>query len=132
MKIFQKLLILVIVLVTACSEDQQDPKYSTEILQNYNWELVSRSNGDGRIVAVIGQPFPTLRIEHDVIAFLGVSDGTLFKVVGSANMILGNWEVDGKNLTLNGNPVKITKLTSKELIYVTGDNYIIKRKAVAK
>jgi hypothetical protein len=132
MKSLPKLLFLLIALTAACGEDQEPKEYSTVILQNHNWELVSASNGDGRIVAVIGEPFPTLRIEHDVITFTGDSDGTLFKVVGQANMVVGTWAVTGKDLTLNGRPVRITKLTNKELSYVTGDNYRIKRKAIAK
>lgn len=128
-----KFLIAVFIGLFACADDDEaTAKFSTDVLLMYNWEFVSGSK-DGRIVATIGQPFPTLHIEHDVIAFAGTPEGgEVMKVVGEANFVLGSWQITGKTLTINGSGVQIKKLTKKELVYSTTDNYTIYRNAIAK
>ena len=123
MKTFSKILIVLVILVTACSEDD-DKKVklsARELLLKYDW-----------IVFSVQQEFdgPEPELVYTVWSFsetsCSISDftGTFYD--------RGDWSVEEDVLTMGDESVPILELTAEKLVYEAGDGAIITRLPISE
>ena len=124
MKTFLKLLILVFVLITACSDDDKELKLSSrELLIKYDW-IVFRVQPD--ISGEMPEPDP-------IFTVLNFSETTYSGSNYLGNFYeLGDWSLDGDILNLSEGPAQIIELTEKKLIYEAPDGTTITRLPIAE
>ena len=125
LKNFPKLLVLVILLMASCSQDDADNKYSSrELLIRHNWIIFSVVREPGQI----GEGEPDIMyhvLDFNETSYSG-SDytGQFYE--------LGDWSLEDDILTFGGDTYQVIDLSSTKLVYVTPDEETVTRLAIDK
>lgn len=123
MKIFPRFLFLVVVLIAACTHDDEPVNLpSRELLMKYDWIVFSVVQQNGTISD--GEP----GIFYNVLKF----DETNFSGSDHTGEFydLGEWSLDEDILIMDGESYPIIELTAQKLVYEAPDERIVTRLAI--
>jgi hypothetical protein len=124
MKILPKLLLVVFVMITACSEDD-DKKVklsARELLIKYDWIVftVQRESFPGSEPDIVYTVWSFSETNYSIADYTG----TFYEK--------GDWSVEDDVMTLEDESVPILELTAKKFVYEAADGARITRLPVAK
>lgn len=124
MRTFPGLLIFVLVLLTACCDDDPQALSSEELLKAHDWILFSTVREPGQIPDE--EPGPTYTVlKFDEATFSG-SDYT------GEFYDLGEWSMEDDILTMDGDVYQVIDLSSTKLVYIAPDEAVVTRLAIDK